>query len=143
MEKDQESKAGEQAHDTTGGATMRSIADQLLTGMPAPDLSKLKLGTDAGYYAREITKANGRLYASKPAKVSPEARYVWRMVVYMVSPRPAHQCMPVTAHFELGPYTQVKGLLERLDAIADQIVDAIPVSQWHGVKRWGRALGYI
>lgn len=112
-------------------------------GMPAPDLSKLRLGTDAGYYAREITRPDGRLYASKPGKTSPEARYVWRMVVYTVSPRPAHQCMPVTAHFELGPYSKVKGLLDQLDAIADQIIDAIPVEQWHGVKRWGRTLGYI
>lgn len=120
---------------------MRSITDQLLTGMPRVDKSKLTRG--AYFYASEITKPDGTLYASKPGKATPEGRYVWRMVVHMVSPRPAHQCMPVTAYFELGPYTEVKGLLDELDAIADQIIDAVPVEQWHGVKRWGRTLGYI
>jgi len=96
---------------------------------------------EAMRYAKEITKPDGTLYASKPAKASPEGRHIWRMVVYMVSPRSAHQCMPVTAHFELGPYHKIKPLLDRLDRIADQIVDAIPVEQWHGVRRWASILG--
>ena len=120
---------------------MGSITDQLLTGMPkvvGP------LSGQALRYAREITKDDGTLYASKPGKASPEGRYVWRMVVFLVSPRPQHQCMPVTAAWELGYWTDQRDALTKdLDAIADQIVDAVPVQQWHGVKRWGHALGYL
>lgn len=111
------------------------------SGMPRVQLDRLS-GT-ALSYARDITKPDGTLYASRPTKATPEARYIWRLVVYMVSPRPQHQCMPVTAWFELGPYTKVKGLLDELDAIADQIIDAVPVHQWHSVAQWGRVLGSV
>ena len=89
----------------------------------------------------KITRPDRSLYASKPGKASPEGRYIWRMVVFLVSPRPAHQCTPVTAHFELGTYHKIKPLLDRLDRIVDQIVDAIPVEQWHGVRRYASIIG--
>lgn len=107
------------------------------------DMPRVELGRLSGEalrYAREITKKDGTLYASKPGKATPEGRYVWRMVVHTVSPRPAHQCMPVTAHFELGSYSETRALLTHLDQIADQIIDSIPVHQWHGVKRWSGIL---
>lgn len=115
------------------------ITKQLLTGMPKVD--GWLFSDQATRYANEITKPDRSLYASKPGKASPEGRYIWRMVVHLVSPRPAHQCMPVTAHFELGTYHEIKALLHRLDRIADQIVDAIPVEQWHGVRRYASIIG--
>lgn len=115
------------------------ITQQLLTAMPKVD--GWLFSDQAVRYANEITRPDRSLYASKPTKASPEGRYIWRMVVYLVSPRAAHQCMPVTASFELGPYHEIKPLLARLDRIADQIVDAIPVDQWHGVRRYASILG--
>jgi hypothetical protein len=115
-----------------------------MIGDTMPRVQLNRLSAEALRYALEITKPDGRLYASKPGMATPEARYVWRMVVYMVSPKPQHQCMPVTAYFELGAYHKVKELLDNtLDPIADQIIDAVPVLEWHGVARWGRALGYL
>ena len=122
---------------------MRSITDQLLATMPAPDMSKLTRG--AYMYASEIVRSDGTLYASKPGKASVEAQYIWRMVVYMVSPRPRHQCMPVTADWCLtskygSRYQERKAVIAELDAIADEIVDSIPVTQWHGIRRWSGIL---
>lgn len=122
---------------------MNSITDQLLASMPAPDISKLTKG--AYMYASEIVRSDGTLYASKPSNASPEAQYIWRMVVYMVSPRSRHQCMPVTAEWCLAGkygslYEERKAVIAELDAIAGQIVDSIPVAQWHGVRRWSGIL---
>lgn len=122
---------------------MKSITEELLATMPAPDLSQLTKG--AYMYASEIVRSDGTLYASKPGKASPEAQYIWRMVVYMVSPRTRHQCMPVTAEWGLAGkygsrYTDRKAVIAQLDAIADEIVDSIPVAQWHGVRRWSSIL---
>lgn len=99
--------------------------------------------------AQEITKADHSLYASKPQKASGEAKYIWRMVVFQVSKIPAHQCMPVTAEWELPEIYWDKSVLKEnknkmrkeLDDIADEIVNTIPKSEWHGVIRWGHALG--
>lgn len=106
-------------------------------------MSKLTRG--AYWYASEIVRSDGTLYASKPGKASVEAQYIWRMVVYMVSPRQRHQCMPVTAEWGLASkygslYQDRKAVLAALDAIAAQIVDSIPVAQWHGVRRWSGVL---
>lgn len=120
-----------------------NITQQLLATMPAPDMTRLTRG--AYMYASEIVRPDGRLYASKPTSASVEAQYIWRMVVYMVSPRQRHQCMPVTADWGLASkygagYQERKAVVAEFDAIVDQIVDSIPVAQWHGARRWAGIL---
>lgn len=69
--------------------------------------------------------------------------YIWRMVAFQVSPISQHQCMPVTADFDLpGDFDKRREEAKALDAIVEKIVNSIPPSQWYGVARWGRALGY-
>lgn len=131
--------------------------------MPKIDLAKLQhLTPDQLEIVKGIINSKtGELRASKPKvqyetlrgrhipeKVSGSTAYVWRMVAFMVSPMPAHQCMPVMAFCDL-PYDvdslnrDRRDLEKELDKIADAVVDTIKASEWHGIKRWGYALGYL
>lgn len=131
-------------------------------GMVAPNLSQLRGET------LEIAKlcigtrgdGKGRLRRSKPvmhaAAGTPQgilegkASYVWRMLVFLTSREGRHQCMPVTADWDLS-YTMyprgvktdhdaVRAEVKRLDAVVDEILETVPKTQWSGVRRWGRAL---
>lgn len=133
--------------------------------MPAINLDALKavLTADEFEIARGIVNPRtGALRASKPTirrdgapKVHPwsnqqyrennladaKTAYVWRMVAFAISPVPQHQCMPMTADFDL-PYEngdQRRALCKVLDELADKVVKSVPVKEWHGVRRWGRA----
>lgn len=88
--------------------------------------------------------------AVKAGKVAdPEGRkaaYIWRLVAFYVSPKREHQCMPVCAGFDLPfPAASLEGraLAKHLDGVVDAIVDTIPATEWHGVRRWGNAFGSI
>lgn len=115
---------------------------------------------------RIVNSRNGELRASKPKvqeqvkvaddsiygytyrHLTPEAQgdaaYVWRMVAFMVSQNRQHQCMPVTAEFDLGgTYTERMSRAKTLDALVDKIVKIVPMRECHGALRWGKALGMI
>jgi hypothetical protein len=95
-----------------------------------------------------------RLRASKPPLAPKNApfkeklfrgsvSYVWRMVAFMTSPRHQHQCMPVSAEWDLPfqGYSNVMTYAQTLDVIVDAVMDCIPRDQWIGIMRWGRILG--
>ncbi len=112
------------------------------------------------------------LKASKPTikkgasevvvETTKKAMYVWRMVAFQISPNSQHQCMPMMAYCDLPETPLRKGkkyleltdeerlacfeerraLEKSLDALADKIVKSVPPTEWHGVLRWARALGY-
>lgn len=134
--------------------------------MPKIDLDVLAqvLGADDLEVARRIVstqgKNAGRLRASKPKNemkrqeggrfgwqmvpvdmTQARAAYVWRMVAFYVSPKSQHQCMPCTADFALGPYSETRDLIADLDKLVDQIVNTIPREQWAGVRRWAQVFG--
>jgi len=104
-------------------------------------------------------KNKGRLRASSPKqpyKVAKDKRnrqgliyYAWRLAAFLCSPRGEHQCMPFSATFYLDAESdgydneRVKVAQDRGMAIAEAIADCIPKAEHHGVKRWGRALGYL
>lgn len=92
---------------------------------------------------KQIVKpSNSTLRATKPTKGDGTSAYVWRMVAFNVSPKPAHQCMPVMAVFDLpGDGYKDKALQDRLDELADRIINLVPPAQWYGVRRWGNVLG--
>ena len=65
-----------------------------------------------------------------------------------VSPNRQHQCMPMTADFNLPAYYEgttkwscqaARAMGKELDKLVDKIISYIPKEQWHGVKAWGRA----
>lgn len=103
----------------------------------------------------KVSKDNslaGHLRSTKPK--DGEAAYVWRMVAFNVSPIRQHQCMPVTAEFDMpAEYwdrTDTRAAAEKrrnrckeLDVLVDALVNSVPKEQWHGVVRWGRALGQL
>lgn len=119
--------------------------------------------------ARILNK--GALKATKPAiRAGTEneltdrcAAYVWRMVAFQAFKNPVHQCMPVCAEFDLPDFgsrgldwnapdfdeklheasAKRRALSKQLDDLADRIVDTLHPSQWHGVQRWGQAMGQI
>lgn len=103
--------------------------------------------------ALAICGREGELRRSKPKDGT--AAYVWRMVGFQISSDPRMQCMPVTADWGVeipadfqpgeefdfrrrGAYCR-----ERLDPVVNAIVDLVPKSEWHGIRRWGRALGVL
>ena len=101
-----------------------------------------------------VVKKDGSIRASKPKvdKLDPltgKAAYVWRMVCFLVSPKPAHMCMPCTADFDLPAYDEngnwkssiAREMAKPLDEVVSVIVDAVKKSEWHGVHRWARAFG--
>jgi hypothetical protein len=102
-----------------------------------------------------VVKKNGQIRATKPkvkeeTPITGKAAYVWREVVFMVSPKPTHMCMPVTADFDLPAYDEngkwssqkAREMSKTLKATVDAIVDGVDKSQWHGVRRWGKAFGF-
>lgn len=103
--------------------------------------------------ARNISKADGTIYSTKPKKASGVEKYIWRNVVFQVSSVSAHQCLPVCAEFDLGEdywkmsdgtnrsSSSKKLIREAYDKIVDNILNTIPKSQWAGIIRWGHALG--
>jgi hypothetical protein len=103
-----------------------------------------------------VVKRNGEIRASKPHidkadHRTGKAAYVWRMVVFQVSKKRAHQCMPICADFDLPAYDDngkwscsiARDMAKGLDPLADLIVNLVPKSEWHGLNRWGHALGYL
>lgn len=111
--------------------------------------------------AEKIVSKGNQLRASKPK--DGEAQYVWRLVCFMVSPKPAHHCMPCTHDFgvmDIAPKVKkycefrkkeveqtdmqwVRNRCKELDIIVDKIVDNVKVMQRHGVNRWAKAFGVI
>jgi len=102
-------------------------------------------------------KGDGQLRASKPDPKHNlgQSSYLWRMIVFDVSPNPKHQCMPCTADWDIQPaafenfpgdhnYQKRLALTrEVLDPIADKVCKMLPVTQRAGLLRWGRALGML
>ena len=132
--------------------------------MPKVDLEKLSeiLEPEEFAIARRIVakqgKNKGRLRASKPYvdnkadPLSGKAAYVWRMVAFICSPIGQHNCMPVTADWDLpiryrayedkAQYrADKKQLLDELDALVDKITATMPMSE--GALQWSRALGLV
>ena len=99
-----------------------------------------------------IVKKDGTVRASKPKvtddPITGKAAYVWRMVCFLVSPKPAHHCMPCTADYDLPAYDEngkwryelARKMGETLNLIEKVIVDSVNKDEWHGVHRWGRIL---
>ncbi|MCX8008287.1 MAG: hypothetical protein N3A54_01135 [Patescibacteria group bacterium] len=98
----------------------------------------------------KITLKNGRLRAAFPGKRKRTmeygvAFYIWRNVVFYVSPINQHHCFPVGADFYLPMSYEERELYCKtvLDPFVDRIVNSIPKEEWYGVQRWGRIFGYI
>ena len=98
-----------------------------------------------------VVKKDNSVRASKPKvndDLTGKAAYVWRMVCFFVSPKGPHQCMPVTANFDLPAYdesgkwrSEISRTMEKeLDVLVDKITTAVDKREWHGVHRWGRAI---
>jgi hypothetical protein len=120
--------------------------------MPKVNLRLLHLVLPREAYAlvkRIVDTETWRIRRSRPVIIKDEAgeltmhcacaTYMWRMLVFMVSPLQKHQCMPVAAYYylpRLASDTDIKKLVKQLDGIVDVIMDTIPANQWYGVHRW-------
>lgn len=76
--------------------------------------------------------------------IEAKTAYLWRMIAFMISPKSQHQCMPVMAVYDL-PVSSVsdegKAMIKELDALTDAILATVPLSECHGLRRWGNAFG--
>lgn len=134
--------------------------------MPKIDLNSLNLSSEDAELVKGIVNSRtGELRASKPelpdkVKIPSghydyanerDARkgmtaYIWRMVAFEISPISQHQCMPICADFDLpdcGGHDERRNLSKRLDEIVKIVVDSVPMTEWHGIIRWGNAFGTI
>ncbi len=135
--------------------------------MPKFDIAAMGLSDADRAIAEKIVSTRGenkgRLRASAPAvavvgkaknrwgsainvydQTDAAGYYVWRMVAFQVSPVSQHQCMPVTDDLYLsGDMDERRARAKELDRLIDAIVNTVPKAQWHGINRWGRALGYL
>jgi hypothetical protein len=89
---------------------------------------------------RRISKSNTwRLRTTRPvlrdSEESRYAAYVWRMVVFLVSPNSKHHCMPTTCFFWL-PRGTSKATLQHLNRLVNVITDTVPEEEWWGVRAW-------
>lgn len=98
-----------------------------------------------------VTKNGKGIRASRPKYFDDKpntgrAAYVWRNAVFYVSKNPAHQCIPAMAEFYLCDADYKVGLKElhefmkELDTIVDEIINKIPKTEWHGLRRWSSIL---
>jgi hypothetical protein len=135
----------------------------LFSGMPTVDIAKATDLIHKNYVApwnasdegnrilHIIVKTDGTVRASKPKvkaddPITGKAAYIWRMVVFLTSPKPAHNCMPCTCDFDLPVadengkwrYELASKMAKELKPIEDAIVDSIDKSEWHGVHTWGK-----
>ncbi len=121
-----------------------------MTNMPKVNIENINADTltdEEREIFNIIIKKDNSVRASKPKvkdALTGRASYVWRMVCFQVSPKPAHQCMPVCANFDLKDedWENRREVEKELEKLIDIIVNGIDKSEWHGIKRWGRALGY-
>lgn len=126
---------------------MGNIHASRRTPMPAIDLAALSAvlsGEEMALARAIVNPTTGCLRASRPAQGGPAA-CLWRMVAFMISPDPRHQCMPSTAILDLpgDDYPSRRRLAVELHALADRIVGTVPPEEWHGVIRWGQVFGRI
>lgn len=107
------------------------------------DLMRFEPGMETAL-VRRILKSGGEIRESRPEITndgySGAAAYLWRMVVFQVSKRAAHQCMPVMSYHYLPDIPERDQLAKWLDALADKVVNQIPVTEWHGIARWASIL---
>jgi hypothetical protein len=129
--------------------------------MEMPVLSFENLNENEVKIAEKIVSKGNKLRASKPS--DGEAQYVWRMVCFMISPKPAHHCMPTTHDFgviDMAPkiakfckyrekeitqpdFDWVRNRCKELNVMVDKIVDNVKSSNRHGINRWAKAFGYL
>lgn len=136
--------------------------------MPSVDWTKLaNLSEYELNIVNRFVKKNGQIRKSKPETVKQSrikdasqsfgyrldytneedarqgiAAYVWRHVVFSVSPEPQHHCMPVLDFCYL-PHGDHREWHDKLMPIIDAVTNAVPKSEWHGVRRWGQAFGLV
>ena len=104
-----------------------------------------------------VTLKNGRIRKSRPKydneknPATGDAAYVWRHLVFSVSGDSQHQCMPVMDFCYIiheGATSQERHensrrRMDKLDKLVDKVLATIPKTEWLGVQRWARAMGYF
>lgn len=117
-------------------------------------------------------RRTGGLRASKPfgridfegdedeALFKASANYVWRMLCFDFCGFHPHNCMPITADWDIGAvyYTREengeftdhadrraaeKSVREALDALVKRVESVLPVTMQKGIMQWGQALGML
>ncbi len=122
----------------------RKLVEKLLR----PD-SKLRLSKPSVPRKVEIRIGPNRFdvsyrHITEEAILAGEAAYVWRMVAFQISPEPRHHCMPALADNDMtGSWEEKRERTEELDSLVERIVDSVHPSQWHGIRRWGQAMGQV
>ena len=145
--------------------------------MPKVNIEKLQgmLTSDEWQIVSLFIKKDGTIRASKPTverfvvsqekvcneygcfvdkrydtnELQGKAAYTWRQVVFFVSPKSQHQCMPTLDFCDLPRSVKAQGYdmsnpeIEALHRLADKVVDCVKKADWNGVKRWGMAFGQI
>jgi hypothetical protein len=126
----------------------------MFTNAPMPQINLAAADLSSEEYALCLPivstkgKNKGALRASKPSG-NGDSAYIWRMVAFQISPIGQHHCLPMCADFDIEVpatvtreerYEWRKNRAKELNAIADKLVNQIPKSEWHGIRRWKTAM---
>lgn len=115
-----------------------------MSQMPALNPEAAGLSDEERALFDQVVGSDGCLRASKPKKADGDAKYLWRMLVFGLSPNEKHQCLPVMAEFDLdGSFAERQERAKVLDALARRLEVTVPVAERHGTLKWGRALGVL
>jgi len=98
--------------------------------LPAEDMALIRRIVKPGSY--ELRGSRPKLHDSAESR---HAAYVWRMVVFMVSPNAQHHCIPTTCFWWLPADTDGK-VMQRLNNLVNKITDTVPPEEWWGVRAW-------
>lgn len=96
-------------------------------------------------------------YGADDALFKACANYVWRMLCFDYAGFHPHNCMPVTADWDIGAYyyrhpdyadrskrrDAERSVRDALDALVKRVESVLPIMAQKGVMQWGRALGMI
>ena len=133
---------------TTTASNSIFSTEQWNMELPSIDISKLNEG-DAALVAPCLLKS-GKIRRSKPQNAPAKSKYIWRHLVFNVSPIGRHQCMPMTDIFDIGEdgnggwsYPRAREEAKELDKVVDRAINLVPAMERHGIIRWGVALGMI
>lgn len=130
--------------------------------LPVEDMCAGLNNCDANLIRKAFNSRTDRLRTSKPYPLidfnsegailfEASANYIWRMLCFDYCGFRPHNCMPITADWDIGAVfhkrtyinNTEKSVRVALDALIKHAESALPITAQKGVMQWGRALEMI
>jgi len=134
--------------------------DDMCAGLDDREARIVRAAQNSRTKGLRASKPYGRIDYDGPedeALFQASANYVWRMLCFDYCGFHPHNCMPVTADWDIGAvyygrpgYEESadrraveKSVTVALDALVKRAESVLPITAQAGVMQWGRALGMV